>query len=270
VATVSSTQRSVDLGDGDTTTLEQWGDTGPALLCVHGIGSSRKSWVRTAEAFAPTHRVFAYDQRGHGDSAAVDGPMTHEQSVRDLLAVRAAIDGDVLALIGHSWGGAIVLRSGHEVACGRVVAIDPMIHYADRRWAADFADDLEPVFALTGDARDAAVREMFAGAPPVEIEAKVHALRHMSTAPIVALGAENGADDGNWDLRDVMRAYPKPLLLLLADPSDSVVSVEDAAFVHEHGGANVTTELFAGEGHTLHRTAFDRFAASVRAFLPSF
>jgi pimeloyl-ACP methyl ester carboxylesterase len=263
----ASTQRTIDLGDGDTTTLEQWGESGPALLFVHGIGSSRKSWVRTAEALAGTYRVFAYDQRGHGDSAAIAGPMTHEQSVRDLLTVARAIDGEIFALIGHSWGGAIVLRGGHEVACTRVIAIDPMIHYVTGTWAADFADDLEPLFALPDDAREGAIRAMFAGLPPVEVEAKVHALRRMSSEPIVALGVDNGADAGNWDLRETVRAYPKPLLLLLADPSDSVVSLEDAAFVREHGGPNITTEVFAGEGHTLHRTAFDRYARSVAAFL---
>ena len=75
---VASTTRTIDLGDGDVTTLEQWGESGPAIVCVHGIGSSRKSWVRTAEALAGSFRVFAYDQRGHGDSATVAGPMTSE------------------------------------------------------------------------------------------------------------------------------------------------------------------------------------------------
>jgi pimeloyl-ACP methyl ester carboxylesterase len=267
--TPPSTQRTIDLGDGDVTTLEQWGESGPALLCVHGIASSRKSWARTAGAFAGSFRVFAYDQRGHGDSAAVAGPMTHEQSVRDLLAVARAIDGDLCALIGHSWGGAIVLRGGHEVGCVRVIAIDPMIHQAAGRWASDFVDDLAAVLAAPVNAREGLIRGMYAGLPPLEVDAKVHALRHMSIEPIIALGADNGADAGAWDLREVVRGYPKPLLLLLADPSDSVVFPADAAFVREHGGANVTIEVFEGEGHALHRTAFDRFAASVRAFLTS-
>jgi pimeloyl-ACP methyl ester carboxylesterase len=172
-------------------------------------------------------------------------------------------------LIGHSWGGTIVLKAGHEVPCVRVIAIDPMIHYASGQWASDFVDDLQPVFAVLGNAREGVIRAMFDGLPPVEVNAKVHALRNMTIEPVVALGAENGADAGKWDLREVVRGYPKPLLLLLADPSDSVVSPEDAAFVREAGGANVMVEVFEGEGHTLHRTAFDRFAASVSAFLTS-
>ena len=258
---MESTQRTIDLGDGDSTILEQWGTTGPAIVCVHGIASSRKSWVRTAEALAGSYRVFAYDQRGHGDSAGVAGPMTHERSVRDLLAVADAVDGGVFALIGHSWGGAIVLRGGRELPGVRVIAIDPMIHQAPGAWASDFVDDLVPLFALPKNEREAAIRAMFAGSPPVEIDAKVHAMANMSIDPIVALGAENGADAGEWDLREIVRDYPRPLQLLLADPSDSVVLPDDVAFVREHGGPNVTIEVFEGEGHTLHRTAFERFAA---------
>jgi 3-oxoadipate enol-lactonase len=264
---MTSTLRTIDLGDGDTTTLEQWGETGPAVLCVHGIGSSRKSWVRTAEALAGSYRVFAYDQRGHGDSAATGGPMTHEQSLLDLAVVANAISGGVFALVGHSWGGAIVIKAGRRLDVTRVLAIDPMIHYAAGTWAVDFVDDLSEVFAIDPAERAAPIRAMFAGSHELEIDAKVHALQHMTTGPVVALGADNAADAGGWDLRDDIRAYPKPLLLLLADPSDSVVIPADVTFVRDNGGSNVAVEVFEGEGHTLHRSAFERYAARTAAFL---
>jgi pimeloyl-ACP methyl ester carboxylesterase len=264
---IASTLRKIDLGGGDTTILEQWGESGPALLCVHGIASSRKSWARTAENFAASYRVFAYDQRGHGDSAAITGPMTHAQSVADLQAAARAIDGPLAALIGHSWGGAIALKGGRLVECERVVAVDPMIRQPAGRWAADFVEDLEPILAAPVEGRANLIRQMFAAQPAIEMDAKVHALRRMTIEPIVALGDDNGADAGKWDLRGDVRAYPKPLLLLLADPSDSVVLPDDVTYVFEHGGPNVTTELFEGEGHTLHRSAFDRYTASVTRFL---
>jgi len=263
----ASTTRTIDLGDGDSTTLEQWGDRGPALLCVHGITSSRKSWARTAEALAGEVRVFAYDQRGHGDSAAIVGPMTHAQSVRDLLAVERAIDGGAHALLGHSWGGTIVLRAGRESACRGVMAIDPLIRAERGAWQAEFVDDLVAVLGEPPETRERAIREMFAGLPPLEIDAKVHAMRRMTIEAIVALGSENGADDGEWDLREVVRAYPKPLLLMLADPAQSVVVPQDVEFVRANGGAEVTVDVFAGEGHTLHRTAFERYAGAVAQFM---
>ena len=264
---LASTVRTVTLDDGAKTKLEQWGESGPVLLCVHGISSSRMSWLRTAEFFAAEYRVCAYDQRGHGDSYAVTGPMSLDQCVRDLEAVANAIGDEPFALIGHSWGGAVVLKAGRRLASQRVIAIDPMIHFAGASWAADFVEDLVPVFAVAAGAREPVIREMFGTLPPVEISAKVHAMRRMTIEPVVALGDDNEADAGKWDVRGDVRDYPKPLFLMLADPSDSVVSPEDVTFVRAEGGPNVTIEVFTGEGHTLLRTAFERYCGSAEAFL---
>ncbi|MDQ6779717.1 MAG: alpha/beta hydrolase, partial [Candidatus Eremiobacteraeota bacterium] len=103
----------IALSDGAQTTLESWGKRGSAVLCVHGITSSRKAWLRTAHVLGERFRVFAYDQRGHGDSAAVTGNMSLERSLADVRDVAAAI-GEPVALIGHSWGGAVVLLAGLE------------------------------------------------------------------------------------------------------------------------------------------------------------
>ena len=264
---IASTTTIVQLGDGDGTTLEQWGERGPILLCVHGISSSRRSWLRTAEYFAASFRVCAYDQRGHGDSARIDGPMTLARSVADLAAVADALGDPVHALIGHSWGGAVALLGGPQIGAERVVAVDPMIHQAPGMWRAEFVEDLEPVLTVAPDARANVIREMFSALPTVEIDAKVHAMRNMSLASVVALGEENGADAGRWDLRPELRDYPLPLLMLLADPAESVVSAGDLATVRATAGPNVRVEVFAGEGHTLVRTAFERYAGALETFV---
>ncbi len=59
--------------------------------------------------------------------------------------------------------------------------------------------------------------------------------------------------------------YPVPLLMLVAGV-DSVISPVDLAFVRERGGPKVTVRVFEGEGHNLHRTAFDAFADAVVRF----
>ncbi|MDQ6943208.1 MAG: alpha/beta fold hydrolase, partial [Candidatus Eremiobacteraeota bacterium] len=97
--------RRVVLESGATTTVECWGDAGPAILCVHGISSSRRDFTRLGEALASTHRVFAYDQRGHGD-AETDAPLTLDALAADLRSVADSI-GTVAAVVGHSWGGAV-------------------------------------------------------------------------------------------------------------------------------------------------------------------
>jgi pimeloyl-ACP methyl ester carboxylesterase len=263
---IAATDRVIQLDDGARTHLTQWGDSGPILLCVHGITSSRMTWWRFAEHFAGSYRVFAYDQRGHGDSANVHGPMTLERSLRDLAEVTAAIGEPIHALIGHSWGGAVVIRGGRETAYERVIAIDPMVKVIPGTWFTEFVDDLREPFSIAPAEREPVIRAFYKTLPPIEIEGKVHAMRTMSIDPIISLGEVNGVEKGRWDLRHDLADYPKPLKLDVAGV-DGVMSADDLAFARDHGGPNVTIDVFEGEGHSLQRTAFEKFAEKAAAFL---
>jgi pimeloyl-ACP methyl ester carboxylesterase len=94
-------ERAITFDDGATTVLESWGSSGPNVVCVHGITSSRKSWAQLAKRFELAYRIYAYDQRGHGDAAGVHGPMTLERSLCDLAEVVREIGQPIDALIGH-------------------------------------------------------------------------------------------------------------------------------------------------------------------------
>ena len=246
--------------------LERWGDSGPNLLCVHGMTSSRRDWVRLATRLAGGFRVYGYDQRGHGDAAGVRGPMTLERSVRDLQEVAAAVGGPIDAIVGHSWGGAVAILAGLRVPARAVIAIDPLIHTTGN-WDRDYVDDMQPVFERSGADRERIVREGFAGLNPLDVDGKVHALNAMSIETLRRIGSENEADSGGIDLRDRMVDYPLPLYLALADPAESIVAADDIDFIRRRGGSNVTIRVFAGEDHCLHRSAFEEFARSVEAAL---
>lgn len=91
--------------------LEQAG-TGPAVVFIHGMGSSSATWAACMERLAPSHHVVAVDLLGHGASPVPDDPALY---TRD--AALAGID-DVLAslppgppavLVGHSLGGYLAL-----------------------------------------------------------------------------------------------------------------------------------------------------------------
>jgi pimeloyl-ACP methyl ester carboxylesterase len=192
--------RRVVLESGATTTVECWGDAGPAILCVHGISSSRRDFARLGEALATTHRVFAYDQRGHGD-AETAAPMTLDVLAADLRSVADSI-GTVAAVVGHSWGGAVALVGGPKIARA-LVLVDPMIR--------------------------------------------------------VAAGAF-----GTWDLRERLAALKIPTTVLLAGV-ESVVAAGDLS----QASPLVRVETLHDHGHTLHRTAFERFADVVREAVPA-
>jgi pimeloyl-ACP methyl ester carboxylesterase len=260
---VQSTLQTIVLDDGATTTMEQWGDAGPVMLCVHGMTSSRRSWLRVAQRYAAHYRVIAYDQRGHGDSAAVTGPMSLERGVRDLHNVAALTGADIL--LGHSWGGAVVVRAGSLVDARAIVAIDPMIVQADDAWYAEFIEELAEAFALVGDARDVHMREAYAQWHPDDIAGKVHAVHAMTTTPIAGLRDDNR--DGRWDLRAEIAAYEKPLLLVMAGRDGSIVPAAVLDTIEAHHAAPVQIATLADQGHNLHRTAFDRFARAMDDFL---
>ena len=254
----------VTLDDGATTTVEQWGTAGPVILCVHGMVSSRRSWLRLAERFADRFRIVAYDQRGHGDSSPVAGPMTLERGVRDAQNVAAAI-GEADVVVGHSWGGAIAIRAGESIDVRGVVAIDPMIVQVSRDWYDEYLEELEAAFVPTGDARDAAVRAEYAQWHPTDVDGKVHAVRTMTTRPIAGLRDENPSTE--WDLRADIARYSKPLLLAMAGRDGSIVPDEVMDDVMGHHPPVVQIEAFEGAGHNPHRTDFETFAVVFEEFV---
>ncbi|HEY7010676.1 MAG TPA: alpha/beta fold hydrolase [Jatrophihabitantaceae bacterium] len=83
---------------------------GPALLFIHGLLGSRRSWRHLVTRLEVDHRVLAPDLFGHGASAKPVGDYSlgaHAATLRDLLD-HAAVEK--VTLIGHSLGGGIAMQ----------------------------------------------------------------------------------------------------------------------------------------------------------------
>jgi pimeloyl-ACP methyl ester carboxylesterase len=261
---VTSIERRVALGDGAETTLQIWGDRGPFIVAVHGMTSSRKSWQRLAEHWDGRARVAAYDQRGHGDSAAITGPMALERGVADLAAVVESLDEPPGGSIGHSWGGAVAILGGARLQIARIAAIDPMLHQVERGWYDEYVEELREHFALHGEERDEKTREGVAHWDRLDVEGKVHAVHAMTAEPIERLFREN--PPLVWDLRPVVADYPKPLLVLLAAPGEGINDPKVVDSVRRDRAGGVELVEIADAGHNLHRTDFPAVAAALEAF----
>jgi pimeloyl-ACP methyl ester carboxylesterase len=225
------------------------------VLAVHGMTSSRKSWEQLATHLDGRFRVAAYDQRGHGDSAGQGGSMALTRGVADAVDVAAALHAPIDVLLGHSWGGAVALIAG------------TMIHQAGDEWYGEFLAELEELFALQGEARDARVREEYADWSAVDVAAKVHAVHAMTTAPIAGLRDAN--PPATWSLGTELARYRKPVLLAMAARGEGI---NDDATMDELArglAPGVTTVEFPGAGHNLHRTAFPAFARAFDGWLES-
>lgn len=102
------------------------------IIFVHGLGSNRKVWVKCADIARKEGLSIAFfDLRGHGDSYEDMGPFTLEQMALDVEEVindlRRADPGTQWLLVGHSYGGNIVLElasRGKELGIVGAVCVD--------------------------------------------------------------------------------------------------------------------------------------------------
>lgn len=101
--------------DGARLHVEVHGDEGaPAVVLAHGWTCSTAFWAAQIRALAATHRVVAYDQRGHGRSPAA-GAAGHSTTALadDLVAVLEATlaPGERAVVAGHSMGGMTIMAA---------------------------------------------------------------------------------------------------------------------------------------------------------------
>lgn len=86
---------------------EQGDATGPVLILLHGYSDSWYSFSRILPLLPERYRVFALDQRGHGESGTpVDGYAPRDLAA-DVLAFMTAKGIDRATIVGHSMGSLV-------------------------------------------------------------------------------------------------------------------------------------------------------------------
>ncbi len=87
------------------------GSSGPAAVLLHGggIDSARLSWELLIPELAETHRVFAPDFPGYGESDRPDAPYSVDYYVRFLAEFLRALQIEKASLAGISMGGSVAL-----------------------------------------------------------------------------------------------------------------------------------------------------------------
>jgi pimeloyl-ACP methyl ester carboxylesterase len=86
--------------------VEEHGD-GPAVLLLHGLGSSGVDWSQVVPRLASTRRVLVPDVRGHGRTDKPKGPYTIPLFARDVAALCDALQLREVDVVGLSMGGMI-------------------------------------------------------------------------------------------------------------------------------------------------------------------
>jgi pimeloyl-ACP methyl ester carboxylesterase len=87
---------------------------GPALLLLHGLGCTHRTWLPVLDALARRYTVIAPDLLGHGES---DKPRADysigafANGMRDLLTVLGI---DKVTVVGHSFGGGVAMQFAYQ------------------------------------------------------------------------------------------------------------------------------------------------------------
>lgn len=104
--------KSVVSADGTSLHVRLYGPAdGEPIVLIHGFACAIEYWNPQISDLAENYRVIAFDQRGHGCSGRLRGPVTANDLADDLEAVLAAtLAPDRKAtVVGHSMGGATIL-----------------------------------------------------------------------------------------------------------------------------------------------------------------
>jgi pimeloyl-ACP methyl ester carboxylesterase len=88
--------------DGGELAVTTWGNSGPAVLLVHGWGGSRAQMTGfVGPLLTAGYRVTAFDQPAHGES---DGKTTNILEIAPTMDLLAEREGRFEAIIAHSFG----------------------------------------------------------------------------------------------------------------------------------------------------------------------
>jgi pimeloyl-ACP methyl ester carboxylesterase len=88
--------------DGGELAVTKWGDSGPAVLLVHGWGGSRAQMTGFVDPLLMAgFRVVVFDQPAHGES---DGNITNFLKIAPTMKLIADQEGTFEGIIAHSFG----------------------------------------------------------------------------------------------------------------------------------------------------------------------
>lgn len=244
--------------------VTQWGDSGPRLLMLHGIGSRGVSWLPVVEQLSREFRVIAPDLRGHGESGEPESGYQIANYANDFESLIAALEIDRPLIIGHSLGGLVAWKwaSRHPSRAAGIVIEDAPLEPS----AGD--DALFDAWIALASLSPGEAAEKFRAEHPEWTDEDCRRRAQSITSTHLNVFTESRAANlgGQARLAQIAK-IESPMLLVYGDPAaGGMVSASDAdAFLDvAHNGRAVH---IAGGSHALHRDSTEAFLAAVLPFL---
>ncbi|MER5755207.1 alpha/beta fold hydrolase [Streptomyces sp. NPDC002088] len=246
--------------------VEEAGDRGPLLLCLHGIGSSSAAFAPQLAELSAHARVVAWDAPGYARSADPETPYGLDDYA-DAAAALIRERGTSAHVLGVSWGGVIALRlaTRHPGLVDSLIVADsspgsgtdPARAEAMRARATDLAEVGPRAFA---EARGP--RLVSPDAPEELVRRVVDTMAASVRLPGYAYAAQSMAAA---DLRAELPSIAAPTLVLCGE-HDRVTGVEASQAIA--GAIHKTAYVIVKDaGHLANQEQPERFDAWVLSHL---
>lgn len=255
--------------------------SGPDVILIPGLASSREVWTATADRLDDTHRVHLVQVNGFAGAPAGanagDGPIVAPLA-EDLARYIAARRLDRPAVIGHSLGGetGLMLAARHPERVGRVLVVDALPFYsllfgpqATPETARPYADRArDSMLAMTPEQHAAAQPAIMAGLVLNPAARERQARDGVASDRSVVARAVH--ELMTTDLRPELARNAVPITVLYAYDPTTGASAEmfERLWTGAYAGLpNVRLHRIDGARHFIMDDQPDRFVEAVAAFL---
>lgn len=247
----------------------QYGDTGPPLIVLHGLLGAHGNWhTLSRTAFREVAQVYAVDQRNHGRSPHAD-QIDYPTLADDL---RAFIDQHDLApanLLGHSMGGKTAMRTAlsYPDRVDRLIVVD-IAPSAYPPHHADLLDALARITPADFDSRDeidAALAEDIPSTPVRQFLLKNLTYEGDSYTWRMNLDAIRAHYDDLTAAVTADTTFDGPTLFVRGEDSDYIKDADIEVIRMVFPNAELAT--VEGAGHWVHVDAPEALATLVTDFL---
>lgn len=254
--------------------------SGPDIILIPGLASSRDVWSATAKQLEGRYRVHLVQVAGFAGAPAggnADGPVV-EPLADEIVAYIEAQHLDHPAIIGHSMGGftALMIAAHHPDAVGRVMVVDALPFFSVLFGPTVTVDAVRPQAAAFRDAVIAQTPEVFAAGQDRVMAGLVRS-PEARAAPIAwSLATDRGVmaratyDVMTTDLRGDLARITAPVTVLYArDPGmGAAFSRVDPLYTDNYAALKgVRLRPVDGAFHFIMLDQPQAFAAEVEAFL---
>jgi 3-oxoadipate enol-lactonase len=235
----------------------------PALIFVHGVGSTAAIWDAQLEAFGSGFRCAAIELRGNGVLRPDPDPalITRPGFADDVRSVANTLGIERFVVIGCSLGGIVAFELWKE-APNRVAAMVILASFARYPNGQAYADGIAAAVREAGEMRAfARQRAATLGLPPQRLRETIEQMACKSVPSYLA------ATQATWtgDYRDVLSTVHVPVLVACGE-HDAITPrplSEQIAF----GIAGAELAMIPGAGHVANADNVAGFNALLRDFL---